>query len=108
MSDPLLTSSRSDRDIVAARQSARQVSALLGFETQDQIRIATAVSELVRNAVRYAGGGSIEFAFDATADAMRTLEITIGIGPRHPQSRRVLSGTSRPVSRSSVSRPRGA
>jgi signal transduction histidine kinase len=51
-----------DRDIVAARQRARQVSALLGFDSQDQVRIATAVSELARNAVRHAGGGTIEFA----------------------------------------------
>lgn len=50
-----------DRDIVAARQRARQVSALLGFDSQDQVRIATAVSELARNAVRHAGGGTIEF-----------------------------------------------
>lgn len=50
-----------DRDIVAARQRARQVSALLGFDAQDQVRIATAVSELARNAMRHAGGGTIEF-----------------------------------------------
>ncbi|WP_116809492.1 ATP-binding protein [Steroidobacter cummioxidans] len=50
-----------DRDIVAARQRARQVSALLGFDSQDQVRIATAVSELARNAMRHAGGGAIEF-----------------------------------------------
>ncbi|MET0533369.1 MAG: ATP-binding protein [Steroidobacter sp.] len=51
-----------DRDIVTARQRARQVSALLGFEPQDQVRIATAVSELARNAIRHGGGGNIEFA----------------------------------------------
>src|SRR5690606_31379133 len=50
-----------DRDIVAARQRARQISALLGFDSQDQVRIATAVSELARNATRHAGGGTIEF-----------------------------------------------
>jgi signal transduction histidine kinase/CheY-like chemotaxis protein len=50
-----------DRDIVAARQRARQVSALLSFDSQDQVRIATAVSELARNAIRHAGGGTIEF-----------------------------------------------
>ncbi|HEY0940872.1 MAG TPA: ATP-binding protein [Steroidobacter sp.] len=53
-----------DRDIVAARQRARQVSALLGFDSQDQIRIATAVSELARNAMRHAGGGTIEFTLN--------------------------------------------
>ena len=51
-----------DRDIVTARQRARQVSALLGFDPQDQVRIATAVSELARNAIRHGGGGTIEFA----------------------------------------------
>jgi signal transduction histidine kinase/CheY-like chemotaxis protein len=51
-----------DRDIVTARQRARQVSALLGFDPQDQVRIATAVSELTRNAIRHGGGGTIEFA----------------------------------------------
>jgi signal transduction histidine kinase len=50
-----------DRDIVTARQRARQVSALLGFDPQDQVRIATAVSELARNAIRHGGGGTIEF-----------------------------------------------
>lgn len=50
-----------DRDIVAARQRARQVSGLLGFDSQDQVRIATAVSELARNAIRHAGSGVIEF-----------------------------------------------
>lgn len=55
-----------DRDIVAARQRARQVSALLGFDSQDQVRIATAVSELARNAVRHAGGGTIEFTLAQT------------------------------------------
>ena len=45
-----------------ARQRARQIAALLGFDGQDQTRIATAVSEIARNAFRYAGGGKVEFA----------------------------------------------
>lgn len=43
------------------RQRARQVADLLGFEAQDQTRISTAVSEIARNAVQYAGGGKVEF-----------------------------------------------
>ena len=35
--------------------------------TQDQTRIATAVSEIARNAFRYAGGGRVEFASRASA-----------------------------------------
>jgi signal transduction histidine kinase len=53
---------QSERDVVAARQRARQVSALLGFGDQDQARIATAVSEIARNAHQYAGGGQLDFS----------------------------------------------
>ncbi|HEX7079534.1 MAG TPA: ATP-binding protein [Gammaproteobacteria bacterium] len=41
---------RHDLDAVGMRQTARHVARLLGFEYHDQIRIATAVSELVRAA----------------------------------------------------------
>ena len=48
-------------DVVVARQRAREIAALLGFDNQDQTRIATAVSELARNAFNYAGRGRVEF-----------------------------------------------
>jgi serine/threonine-protein kinase RsbT len=50
-----------ERDIVTARSTARQVAMSLGFGAIDQSRIATAVSELTRNIVRYAtdGRGSV-------------------------------------------------
>ena len=44
-------------DIVAARQSARELAKALGFRAIDQTRITTAVSELARNVVRYATDG---------------------------------------------------
>src|SRR5580704_7268607 len=53
-----------ERDTVAARQRARQIARLLGFDPQDQTRISTAVSEIARNAFNYAGGGRIEFLVD--------------------------------------------
>jgi serine/threonine-protein kinase RsbT len=43
--------------IVAARQQAREVARSLGFGMVDQSRVATAVSELARNVVRYATEG---------------------------------------------------
>ena len=49
---------------MTARQRARQLSALLGFGQQDQTRISTAVSEIVRNAYQYAGGGRLDFSID--------------------------------------------
>jgi signal transduction histidine kinase/CheY-like chemotaxis protein len=48
-------------DVVTIRQRARRIAELLGFERQDQTRIATAVSEIARNAFVYAGGGRAEF-----------------------------------------------
>jgi signal transduction histidine kinase len=51
-------------DVVAVRQRARRIAELLGFERQDQTRIATAVSEIARNAFGYAGRGRAEFAIE--------------------------------------------
>ena len=53
-----------DADVVGARQRARQLAELLGFDAQDQTRIATAVSEIARNAFHYAGGGKVEFVLE--------------------------------------------
>jgi serine/threonine-protein kinase RsbT len=48
---------RSEDDIVNARVRAKAMGEALGFNYMDQTRIATAVSELVRNALQNAGGG---------------------------------------------------
>jgi signal transduction histidine kinase/DNA-binding response OmpR family regulator len=52
---------RFEQDVVMTRQRARQIAELLGFDSQDQTRIATAVSEIARNAFQYAKGGRVEF-----------------------------------------------
>jgi signal transduction histidine kinase/CheY-like chemotaxis protein len=54
----------SEGDVVTVRQRARRIAELLGFERQDQTRIATAVSEIARNAFGYAGRGRAEFAIE--------------------------------------------
>ncbi|MFB2975449.1 ATP-binding protein [Microseira sp. BLCC-F43] len=62
---PILTVEiRFDQDIVLARQRARQIANLLGFDIQEQTRIATAVSEVARNAFQYAGKGKVEFLIE--------------------------------------------
>jgi signal transduction histidine kinase/CheY-like chemotaxis protein len=53
-----------EHDVVLARQRAREIAALLGFDNQDQTRVATAVSELARNAFVYAGCGKVEFEIE--------------------------------------------
>lgn len=52
---------RTERDVVQARQRARELASLLGFDNQDQIRMATATSEIARNAFRYAHNGEVQF-----------------------------------------------
>src|SRR5215471_1337905 len=64
MSRLLSVALRSEQDIVDARQRARQIAAAAGFDTIDQTRIATAVSELARNALEHANGGSVEYAIE--------------------------------------------
>ncbi|ACK84175.1 ATP-binding protein [Methylorubrum extorquens] len=51
-------------DIVTVRQRVRSLAERLGFEVQDQTRIATAVSEIARNAYGYAGGGRVEYGLE--------------------------------------------
>lgn len=55
-----------ENDVVVARQRARQIAEFAGFDKQEQTRIATAVSEIARNAFGYATEGSVEFAIEGT------------------------------------------
>jgi signal transduction histidine kinase/DNA-binding response OmpR family regulator len=93
MSTPLLTVSvRYEHDVVAARQRARVVAAALGFDAVGQTRIATAVSEIARNAFAYAGGGRVDYAVEG-ATAPQLLVVTIADrGPGIRDLDRVLAG----------------
>jgi signal transduction histidine kinase/CheY-like chemotaxis protein len=67
MKRPILTLElRFEHDLVLSRQRTRQIAALLGFSPAEQTRLSTAVSEIARNAFRYAGGGSLTFTVDGT------------------------------------------
>lgn len=59
---------RYEHDVVLARQRARQLAAALKFDSQDQTRIATAVSEIARNAFQYAGGGLVDFQLEPSPE----------------------------------------
>ena len=50
---------RSDGDIVSARQQGRLLATSIGFGATDATLIATAISELARNIVIYAGQGEV-------------------------------------------------
>jgi RNA polymerase sigma factor (sigma-70 family) len=50
---------RTDADVVAARQAARELAERLDFSPTELTEIATAVSEIVRNIVRFADFGDV-------------------------------------------------
>ncbi|ESR23528.1 sensor histidine kinase [Lutibaculum baratangense] len=53
-----------DTDVAHVRRTARLAAKSAGAAPRDQIRFATAVSEIARNALQYAGGGIAELSFD--------------------------------------------
>jgi signal transduction histidine kinase/CheY-like chemotaxis protein len=68
MSTTILTLEiRFEQDVVMTRQRTRHIAELLGFDSQDQTRLATAVSEIARNAFQYAKGGKVEFRVEGTS-----------------------------------------
>ncbi len=92
MSTPLLKIElRRDEDVVLARQRARQIAEHLGLDRHDQARLATAVSEIARNAVQYAGGGWVQFELGGEARTSIVVRVADS-GPGIPHLDRVLSG----------------
>jgi signal transduction histidine kinase/CheY-like chemotaxis protein len=82
---------RTERDVVQARQRAREVAAQLGLDNQDQIRMATAASEIARNAFRYARNGKVEFAVGL--EEPQYLEVTVSdTGPGIANLDEILDG----------------
>lgn len=67
---------RHEYDVVLVRQRARQIAAALKFDSQDQTRIATALSEVARNAFQYAGGGLVEFQIEKPPAAALSITVT--------------------------------
>jgi signal transduction histidine kinase/CheY-like chemotaxis protein len=58
---------RDQADVFAARQLGRSVAAELGLERQDQVRVATALSEVSRSVVQAGELATIVFGFDASS-----------------------------------------
>src|SRR6185312_14651147 len=85
---------RFERDVVQARQRAREIAAGLGFDHQEQIRIATATSEIARNAFRYAVGGCVIFSAETeTPQSFQVLVTDKGKGI--PRLETILEGRYR-------------
>ncbi len=84
-----------EEDVVAARRKARAIAAGFGFSMLDQTRIASAVSEIARNAFEYAYGGEVTFAFDGASKPQALIIDVRDRGPGIRELESVLDGTYR-------------
>ena len=84
---------RAEDDVVRAHQTTRTIVAQLGFSTFEQTRIATAMSEIARNALIYAAGGSVTLGLDDGREALTI--IVVDRGPGIPNLDGVLAGEVR-------------
>ena len=82
-------------DVVGARQRARQIAELLGFDGRQQTSIATSVSEIARNAFRYAGGGKVEFEIEGETVPQLLMVRVSDDGPGIAHLEDVMEGTYR-------------
>ncbi|HEY4163294.1 MAG TPA: ATP-binding protein [Dongiaceae bacterium] len=70
-----------ERDLVDARARAIVIAAELGFPAREQTQIATAVSEIGRNALIHAGKGEIEFHMEPGESPQRLRVVVSDSGP---------------------------
>ena len=76
-----------DADVVVARQKGREIAALVGFSATDQTLIATAISEISRNIVRFADRGEVVVSM-LSADGRRGINVVardVGPGIEDPE-----------------------
>jgi serine/threonine-protein kinase RsbT len=70
-----------ESDIIAARQAGRDTAKQLGFGLADQTRLATAISELARNIIKYAEKGECIVSDISDAKMVRVKVEVIDDGP---------------------------
>lgn len=70
-----------DTDVVAARQKGRELAIVLGFVSTDSTLLATAISELARNIIRYAKKGEILIASVQSGDRVGITVVARDNGP---------------------------
>ena len=78
-------------DVVAARQAGRDMARDADFGTADQTRFATAISELTRNALIYAGEGVCSIHDLSDHEWMKVRAVVEDQGPGIPDLEKALS-----------------
>ncbi|WCB93797.1 Serine/threonine-protein kinase RsbT [Baekduia alba] len=81
MTDEVRVRIDSDGDLVTARAEGRAMAERLGFPRPDPTLIATAISEIARNIVAYAGAGEIILAPFEDANRYGMIVTAVDAGP---------------------------
>jgi anti-sigma regulatory factor (Ser/Thr protein kinase) len=74
-----------DADVVTARQTGRRVAAGLGFSATDSTLIATAISEIARNIVKFAERGEVLIDCVSSGDSEGIRIVARDVGPGIPE-----------------------
>lgn len=85
---------QAEHDLVLVRQRTRQIAELLGLDEGPRTRLATAVSEISRNAFQYAGTGKVEFLVERGATPQLLVHI-VDSGPGIAQLEDIMEGRYR-------------
>jgi serine/threonine-protein kinase RsbT len=70
-----------DADIITARQAGRSLAGQAGCSSTDLTEVATAISEIARNIVTYAGGGEISMRLVDRRDRAGIEIVAVDEGP---------------------------
>ncbi len=80
----LSTPISSNLSLVAIRDRSRQVGELFGLDNLQRTRFITAISEIARNAVQFAGGGTLTFLVGDASEAIDTQCVVAQISDKGP------------------------
>jgi signal transduction histidine kinase len=96
-------------DLTVTRSDIRLAGELVGLENLQQARLSTALSEIVRNAVQYAGGGELTLSVGASPRQPRTQQCLVAVvrdqGPGIADIPRALRGDVSATGRAAMGIP---
>jgi len=76
MTELLSVAVRSDADVLALRRTGREVAERLGLDSQDQVRVATALSEVGRSAAASGGGAAAVAVWQDGGESVLVITVT--------------------------------
>lgn len=90
MLKPIVVPLEKETCVVEARRAGKDVAKSLGMGMADQTRVATAISEIVRNVLQYAGKGVFRVWDDSNDEQVRVRVVVEDQGPGIPDIDRAM------------------